>query len=73
MNNWNTHQDDYDDYLEQFNPMLNDRQARRKRKSKARHNPKKDQSEIVQEIADTSTTLEGGFKITYNPSLHEAG
>ncbi|MCA9883206.1 MAG: hypothetical protein KC615_02370 [Anaerolineae bacterium] len=73
MNNWNTHQDDYDDYLEQFNPMLNDRQARRKRKSKARHNPKKDQSEIVQEIADTSMTLEGGFEITYNPSLHEAG
>lgn len=72
MTNWNTHQDDYEDYLEQFNPMLNDRQARRKRRSKAQHNPKKSEPEIIQEIADTSMTLEGGFEITYNPSLHEA-
>ncbi|MAU13032.1 MAG: hypothetical protein CL607_24655 [Anaerolineaceae bacterium] len=73
MTNWNMPQDDYEDYLEQFNPMLNDRQARRKRRSKPQHNPKKSQTEIIEEIADTSMTLEGGFNITYNPSLHEEG
>jgi RIO kinase 1 len=74
MNNkWQYDHDDYDVYLEQFDPMLNDRQARRKRKTKARHEPKKNEQAIIEEIADTSETLEGGFNTTYQPSRYEEG
>lgn len=73
MPNMNNYLDDYDDYLEQFDPMLNDRQARRKRKAKPRHQPKKAEQAIIEEIADTSGTLEGGFETTYQPSRYEEG
>lgn len=62
---------DYESYEQLFDPMNNDRQARRKRKPKANHTPKKDQQEILEEIVDPMG-LEGGFDTTYKPSKHEA-
>ncbi|MDZ4763318.1 MAG: RIO1 family regulatory kinase/ATPase [Chloroflexota bacterium] len=64
--------DSYTDYEARFDPLHTDRQARRKRKPKANHTPKKDRTEIVEEIAQT-IGLEGGFKTTYHPSLFEEG
>lgn len=60
--------DDYADYLD------SDRQARRKRKPKARHIPKKQASDIIHEIADTTGVEMGvqGDQMTYQPSLYEA-
>jgi RIO kinase 1 len=60
----------YDSYEEELN--RSDRQARRKRKPQARHVPKRANSEIIDEIADTAG-LEGGFKTTYRPGLFEEG
>lgn len=62
----------YEDYEDLFNPLKTDRQARRKRKARVNHQPKKSHREIVNELADL-TTLEGGFETTYKPSLYEAG
>jgi RIO kinase 1 len=67
-NNW----DKYESYEALFDPMQNDRQARRKRKPKVKHTPKKAQHEIVAELAET-TGLEGGFNPTYQPSRFEEG
>lgn len=63
--------DKFEVYEEQFNPMRTDRQARRKRKPKAKHVPKKSTTKIVAETADT-TGIEGGtFTITYKPARYE--
>ncbi len=62
--------DNYEDYENLFE--LNDRQARRKRKPKARHNPKKTARAIIDDIAETQG-LEGGFQTTYVPGLFEEG
>ena len=62
--------DPYEDYETIFDPMQTDRQARRKRKPKVVHQPKKSQGEIIDEIAET-TGLEGGFETTYVPGLFE--
>jgi RIO kinase 1 len=64
--------DKYEHYADQFNPLLTDRQARRKRKIKIKHTPKKSQRQIITEIADTMG-LEGGFKTTYQPARYEEG
>lgn len=64
--------DKYEDYEEQFDPLTTDRQARRKRKPKVNHIPKKSRGQIIDEIAQT-TSLEGGFETTYQPSRFEAG
>lgn len=64
--NWN---DEYDLYEDEF--IQNDRQARRKRKPKVRHIPKKSDAEIRDELADDVIGLEGGFKTTYQPTLYE--
>lgn len=64
--------DSYDDYEALFDPMSTDRQARRKRKPKAKHIAKKTLNTVIDEIADTDVA-ETGFNITYQPSQHEAG
>jgi RIO kinase 1 len=62
-----------EDYVENIErEFFEDRQTRRKRKKKVRHEPKKSQPEIVNELAD-ETGLAGGFKTSYQPSKHEAG
>jgi RIO kinase 1 len=66
------YEDDYESYEEMFNPLRTDRQARRKRKPKTKHTPKKSQGEIIAELAQT-TGLEGGFSTTYQPGLFEQG
>jgi RIO kinase 1 len=65
----------YADLTDRFNPMTQDRSARRKRKPKAKHTPKKAVTAIIDEIAEAgSTALEGvGFKTTYVPARYEEG
>ncbi len=63
---------DYEQYEDRFNPMKNDRKARRKRKIKLNHIPRKTERAIVDEIADV-VGLEGGFNTTYRPSRYEEG
>lgn len=63
--------DKYAEYEAMFDPMLNDRQARRKRKPKPVHRPKKSQAEIIDELTDDFSELEGGFKTTYQPARYE--
>lgn len=62
--------DEYEDYEEQLESS--DRQARRRRKAKIKHEPKKMESEIIAELGET-TGLEGGFNTTYKPMRHEYG
>lgn len=62
----------YEDYEKQFDPLKNDRQARRKRKSKIRHIAKRSETEIINDIAAVDG-LEGGFHPTYQPSRYEGG
>lgn len=62
-----------EDYVETIErDFLEDRQTRRKRKKKVRHEPKKSQDNIVNELAD-ETGLAGSFETTYQPSKHESG
>ncbi|MBZ0291249.1 MAG: hypothetical protein K8L99_01655 [Anaerolineae bacterium] len=64
--------DKYAEYEEQFDPMRYDRQARRKRKPKPVHMPKKSSMEVIEEVAET-VGLEGGFQTTYQPGIFEEG
>lgn len=65
--------DDFEKYESDFDPMLHDRQARRKRKPKAAHQAKKSQQDVMSEISEYTERLEGGFKTTYKPGLFEEG
>lgn len=66
-------QDDaYEHYEQQFDPIHTDRQARRKRKPKAKHIAKKAVIDVLDAVADLED-LEGGFKTTYTPGLFEEG
>ena len=71
VSDYETFVDEYEIYEELFDPFLTDRKARRKRKPKARHVPKKSQRQIVSELVDRTAGLEGGFETTYQPSRHE--
>lgn len=62
----------YSDFEARFDPMSSDRQARRKRKAKAKHQSKKSGDAILHEIADTDV-VESGFETTYKPSKYESG
>jgi RIO kinase 1 len=64
--------DNYEDYEDLFDPMQNDRRARRKRNPKPVHEPKKSQEEILDELTDDMAGLEGSFETTYQPSQYEA-
>jgi len=72
MNSKNKYSDQYETYEDLFNPIRFDRQARRKRRPKPNHKPKKTQQEIISNSADT-IGLEGGFQTSYRPSRHEWG
>jgi RIO kinase 1 len=61
-----------DEYEDTTDPLSADRQSRRKRKPKARHIPKKSQSEILAEIAAVDALEDKSFKTTYVPSKYEA-
>jgi RIO kinase 1 len=65
--------DQYEDYESLFDPMQSDRKARRQRKPQAHHTPKKQQREVIDEIADADSGQESGFKTTYVPGLFEEG
>jgi len=62
----------YAEYEALFDPMQNDRQARRKRKPKVNHTPKKSRDKIIEELTDDFSGLEGGFQTTYQPARYEA-
>jgi RIO kinase 1 len=64
--------DQYEEYEERFNPLRTDRQARRARKPKIKHTPKKAQHQVIEDIADP-VGLEEGFHTTYQPSKYESG
>jgi RIO kinase 1 len=65
--------DTFDQYENLFDPMKTDRQARRRRKPKAKHTPKKAQDALLREIAAETGVESGGFETTYHPSKYEAG
>jgi len=65
--------DKYEYFDDLFNPLRTDRKARRQRKPRARHIPKKGQHQIVSELVDQTVGLEGGFTTTYSPSRYEEG
>jgi RIO kinase 1 len=62
----------YDEYEDLFDPMANDRQARRKRKAKPNHKPKKAESHLRVELADNEHA-DGVTAWTYQPSRFEEG
>jgi RIO kinase 1 len=63
-------QDKFEAYEAQFDPLYRDRQARRKRKPRVKHKPKKSNNQILSEIADTRG-VEGEFTTTYTPARYE--
>ena len=67
----NDYVEEYAEYEAQFDPMLTDRQARRKRKPKVHHTPKKSDAEILAGLTNDLSELEGGFEITYKPARYE--
>ncbi|MBN1287031.1 MAG: hypothetical protein JXB47_16645 [Anaerolineae bacterium] len=64
--------DEYEEYEELYNPIRYDRKARRQRKPKAKHAPKKSDRAVIEALADDTAGLEGGFETTYEPSKYEA-
>jgi RIO kinase 1 len=71
VTNYDHYTDDYEDYEIQFDPMRTDRKARRKRKPKVKHTPKKAEYQIIAEIADANSIEGGGFETTYTPGPFE--
>ncbi len=63
--------DRFDQYEEMYDPVNIDRKARRKRKPR-KQQPKKDNQQIVNEIAEVRG-LEGEFQTTYQPARYEKG
>ena len=59
-------------YEQRFDPLQSDRKARRKRKVKVHHQAKRDDNEVLHEVADI-TGLEDGLQVTYQPSKYESG
>ena len=70
MNTDDFYSDKYEHYEELFDPLRTDRQARRKRKPRVNHQPKKPDDQVIAEIAET-VGLEGGFNTTYQPARYE--
>lgn len=62
--------DKYERIAREMERKYQSRDARRKRKAKVNHTPKKSEEEILEEIADR-TAVEGGFNITYTPARYE--
>jgi RIO kinase 1 len=58
-------------YQKRFDPLYSDRKARRKRKVKVHHQAKREEHDIMHDVADI-TGLEEGLQITYQPSKYEA-
>lgn len=67
--------DETTEYLDRFG-LLNrkeHRQAQRKAKAKVTPKAKTSQSEVVAQLTEDVSGLEGGFQITYHPARFEAG
>lgn len=65
--------DKYEIYETQFDPMLTDRQARRRRKPKVHHAAKKEQTEVIDELAEVGSIEGAEFTTTYTPARFEGG
>ncbi len=72
MNHYDSY-DSYEQYEDRFNPLATDRHARRARKPKINHTPKKAEHEVLAELVDETAEMEGGFVTTYQPSRYEQG
>lgn len=70
MSNKFLNTDEFDFYEDAFDPLKIDRQARRKRKPKAKHTPKKAQNELMRELADAADDTVSNA-ISYQPSQYE--
>ena len=64
---------EYEVFEELFDPLWTDRKARRQRRAKPRHIPKKPRDQIIVELADDIGVLDEGFHTSYKPSRHEEG
>jgi RIO kinase 1 len=74
LNRYDSIHDDFDtfsQYETELDPMNSDRQARRRRKPKTNHTPKKSDRDVIAEITET-TDLSVKFETTYRPARHEA-
>jgi RIO kinase 1 len=65
--------DKYEIYEEQFDPLLANDPARRKRKPKSRVVHQSVQQERITGLVDALSGVETGFRTTYQPSRHEEG
>lgn len=64
--------DYYEQYEVEFDPQRTDRQARRARKPKTKHVPKKSAEALLTEIVEDDG-IEAGFQTTYQPGQYEGG
>jgi RIO kinase 1 len=65
---------DYSEYESMFDPMQNDRKARRARKTDGRrHQPKKSHDAILSEMVEAAASAENTAVSTYRPSRFEEG
>jgi len=68
--------DDFERFEFRFNPLVNDRKARRGRKPRANPRDQKVSTsprDVLDDLADAGEGLEGGFKTTYKPARFEEG
>lgn len=63
--------DSYDQYEELIDSLYQDRRARRKRKPKANHQPKKSATEVISTLADEGENT-NSLTMSYQPSRFEA-
>jgi len=68
--------DDFERFESRFNPVVNDRKARRARKPRSNPHEQKVPTapgDVLDNLADAGEGLEGGFKTTYKPARFEEG
>lgn len=69
---YDSFEDQYEHYENQFRQKNGNRQQRRARKPKARHQPKKAYKDIIEAVVDDSP-VELGIETTYQPGRFEEG
>mgnify|MGYP001488327626 CR=1 FL=1 len=69
----NEETDKYEHYADRFDPVQIDRQERRRRKPRVKHQPKKSHQDLLADVADSIDIEAGEFRTTYQPARYEAG
>jgi RIO kinase 1 len=70
--NINEETDKYEHYADQFDPLQTDRQERRRRKPRIKHQPKKLHQDLLADMAASIDIEAGEFRTTYQPARYEA-